>query len=51
MGSIENWLIEGVQEDDTDIRGYTIQDLKRILATKGCCGDVVEDTTHILEGE
>ena len=29
MGSIENWLIEGVQEDDADIRGYTIQDLSR----------------------
>ena len=29
MGSIKNWLIEGVQEDDADIRGYTIQDLKR----------------------
>ena len=40
MGSIENWLIEGVQEDDADIRGYTIQDLKRNLATKGCYGDI-----------
>ena len=28
MGSIENWLIEGVQEDDADIRGDTIQDLR-----------------------
>ena len=51
MGSIENWLIEGVQEDDADIRGYTIQDLKRNLATKGCCGDVVKDLAHILQGE
>ena len=51
MGSIENRLIEGVQEDDADIRGDNIQDLKRNLATKGCCGDVVKDITHILEGE
>ena len=51
MGSIENWLIEGVQQDDADIRSDTIQDLKRNLATKGCCGDVVKDITHILEGE
>ena len=51
MGCIENWLIEGVQEDDTDIGHDTIQDLKRNLATKGCCGDVVKDITHILEGE
>ena len=29
MGIIENWLIEGVQEDDADIRGFTIQDLNR----------------------
>ena len=51
MGSIENWLIGGVQEEDADIRGDTIQDLKRNLATKGCCGDVVKDITHILESE
>ena len=51
MGSIENCLIEHVQEDDADIRSDTIQDLKRNLATKGCCGDVIKDTTHILEGE
>ena len=51
MGSIENWLIEAVQEDDTDIRGDTLQDLKRDFAAKGCCGDVVKDITHILEGE
>ena len=51
MGSIDNWLIEGVQEDDADIRSDTIQDLKRNLATKRCCGDVVKDITHILEGE
>ena len=51
IGSIENWLLEGVQEDDADIRSDTIQDLKRNLATKGCCGDVVKDITHILEGE
>ena len=50
MGSIDNWLIEGVQEDDADIRSDTIQDLKRNLASKGCCGDVVKDITHILEG-
>ena len=36
MGSIESWLIEGVQEDDADIRSNTIQDLKRNLAAKGC---------------
>ena len=51
MGTIENWLVEGVQEDDADIKSDTIQDLKRNLATKGCCGDVVKDITHILEGE
>ena len=51
MGSIENWLIESFQEDDADIRGYTIQDLKRNLATKGCCGDVVKDITDIFEGK
>ena len=51
MGSIKNWLIEGVQEEDADIRSDTIQDLKRNLATKGCCGDVVKDITHILEAE
>ena len=51
MGSIENWLIEGVQEEDVDIRSDTIQDLKRNLATKRCCGDVIKDITHILEGE
>ena len=51
MGSIENWLIEGVQDDDADIRSDTIQDLKRDLATKRCCGDVIKDITHILEGE
>ena len=51
MGSIENWLIEGVQEHDADIRVDTMQDLKRNLATKGCCRDVVKDITHILEGE
>ena len=51
MGSIRNWLIEGVQDDDADIRSDTIQYLKRNLATKGCCGDVVKDITHILEGE
>ena len=32
MGSIENWLIEGVQDDDADIRSDAIQDLKRNLA-------------------
>ena len=51
MGSIENWLIEGVQDDDADIRSDTIQDLKRNLATKRCCGDMVKDIAHILEGE
>ena len=51
MGSIENWLTADVQEDDADIRDKTIQDLKRNLATKGCCGDVVKDVTHILEDE
>ena len=51
MGSIENWLIEGVQKDDADIRVDTIQDLKRNLATKECCEDVVKDITHILEGK
>ena len=51
VGSIENWLVEGVQENDADIRSDTIQDLKRNLATKRCCGDVVKDITHILEGE
>ena len=51
MGSIKNWLIEGVQEDDADISSDTIQDLKRNLATKGCCADVVKAITHILEGE
>ena len=51
MGSIENWRIEGVQEEDADIRGDTIEDLKRNLATKGCCVDVVKDITHVLEGE
>ena len=51
MGSIENRLIEGVQEDDADIRSDTIPDLKRNLATKGCCGDVAKEFTHILEGE
>ena len=45
MGSIENWLVEGVQDDDADIRSDTIQDLKRNLATKRCCGDVVKDIT------
>ena len=51
MGSIEDWLIEGGQEDDADIRGDTIQDLKRNLSTKGSCRDVVKDITHILKGE
>ena len=50
MGSIENWPIEGVQEDDADIRSDTIQDLKRNLATKRCCGDVVKNITQVLEG-
>ena len=47
MGSIENWLVEGAQEDDADIRSDTIQDLKRNLATKRCCGDVVKDIDRI----
>ena len=51
MGSIENRLVEGVQEDDADIRSDTIQDLKRNLATKRCCGDLVKDIAHILEDE
>ena len=51
IGNIENWLIECVQEEDADIRGYTRQDVKRNLATKGCCGDVVKDVAHILEDE
>ena len=34
MGSIENRLIEGVQEDEPDIRGYSTKNLKRNLATK-----------------
>ena len=46
MGSIENWLIEGRQDADADIRSDTIQDLKRDMATKGCCGDVVKEITH-----
>ena len=51
MGSLENWLVEGVQEEDADIRSDTIEYLKRNLATKRCCGDVVKDISHILEGE
>ena len=51
MACIENWLIEGVEETDADIRSDTIKDLKRNLPTKGCRGDVVKDITDILEGE
>ena len=46
MGSLENWLIEGGQDADADIRSDTIQDLKRDMATKGCCRDVVKEITH-----
>ena len=50
-GSIENWLVEGVEEDAADIRSDTIQYLKMNMAPRRCCGDVVKDIMHILEGE
>ena len=50
-GSIENWLVEGVEEDAADIRSDTIQYLKMNVAPRRCCGDVVKDIMHILEGD
>ena len=51
MGSIKYRLIEGIKEHDADIRGYTIQDLKGDLASKGGSRYVVKYVAHILEGE